>query len=389
MKPPASYRLRTMSDPLLGILDLVQMEPVSAAEIAADLGASAESVRHHLRKLHEMGLVERAGRTRRRGPVEHLYSRDASRVIVGPGEFANLSTAFLDRTQAKLLRRMFRDAKEAVVARTFTSRDEFALIRFPISLDDQGWQQALALHDRLLNSVVKISERAKERIASGRAERFPACAAILLFEAPSPWPPPFEVARPYAGPTRRMSRRHRVDAIATLGDPLRLKITDALSLDPASAEELATRLGVSTEAVRAELKRLLAAGAVKVHSVRPSRGLQQRVYLSESRNLTASREDVATYIGDRLESFCREAVVTIFSEALAAMRAGAFHARDDFCLARLATSFDAQGFSEASALMEDALECLFRLREECLERRTAGDPPQRPAFSDLLLFERH
>jgi predicted ArsR family transcriptional regulator len=388
MKPPASYRLRTIFDPLQGILDLVQMEPVSAAEIAADLGAPVESVRHHLRKLHQMGLVERAGRTRRRGPLEHLYTREASRVIVGPGEFANISTTFLDRTHAKLLRTMFRDAKDAVVAKTFASRDEFALIRFPISLDDQGWQQALTLHGRLLDSVVEISERAKERIASEEAERFPACAAILLFEAPSPWPPPFDGARPHDGPTRRLSKRNRVDAIATLGDPLRSKIADALSLDPASAEELATRLGVSTEAVRGELKRLQAVGAVKVHSVRSSRGLRQRVYLCDPRNLTASREDVASYTGDRLEGSCRETVVTIFREALAATQAGAFHARDDFCMARLATTLDARAFREAADLMEDALERLFGLREECLRRRSADGPPQRTVFSDLLLFQR-
>jgi predicted ArsR family transcriptional regulator len=388
MKPPASYRLQTMSPPLRGILDRVQMEPISAAEIAADLGAPAESVRHHLRKMHQMAMVERAGRTRRRGPVEYLYSRDASRVIVGPGEFAGISTGFLDRVHAQLLRTMFRDAKDALVAKTFARRDESALIRFPISLDDQGWQEALALHDRLLDSVVEICEQAKGRIASDKAERIPAGVAILLFEAPSPWPPPFDGARPYGGPTRRLSKRNRVDAIASLGDPLRMKITDALNLGPASAEELATRLGVSTEAVRCELNRLRAVDAVKVHSIHLSRGLRQHVYLSESRNLTFNREDVATYTGERLDGFCRETAVAIFSEALAATRAGAFHARDDFCMARIATTFDAQGFRETSDLMEDALERLFSLREECLERLSAGDRPQRPVFSDLLLFER-
>lgn len=388
MKPPASYRLQTMSPLPRGILDRVQMEPVSAAEIAADLDAPAESVRHHLRKMHQMGMVERAGRTRRRGPLEYLYSRDASRAIVGPGEFAGISTAFLDRAHAHLLRTMFRDAKDALAAKTFASRDEFALIRFPISLDDQGWQEALALHGRLLDSVVEICERAKGRIASGQAERFPAGVAILLFEAPSPWPPPFDGDRPYGGPSRRLSKRNRVDAIASLGDPLRMKITDALNLGPASAEELATRLGVSTETVRGELNRLRAMGAVKVHSIHPSRGLRQHVYLSESRNLTFGREDIATYTGERLEGFCRETAVAIFSEALAATRAGAFHARDDFCMARLATTLDAQGFREVSDSMEDALERLFGLREECLGRGTAGDPPRRPAFSDLLLFQR-
>jgi hypothetical protein len=67
---------------------------------------------------------------------------------------------------------------------------------------------------------------------------------------------------------------------------------------------------------------------------------------------------------------------------------GAFHARDDFCLARLATALDARAFREAADLMEDALERLFGLREECLQRRTAEGPPQRTVFGDLLLFQR-
>jgi DNA-binding MarR family transcriptional regulator len=49
----------------------------SPSELAGELGAKLGDVSYHVRELHKLGLLQRAGQRRKRGAVEHYYRAGA------------------------------------------------------------------------------------------------------------------------------------------------------------------------------------------------------------------------------------------------------------------------------------------------------------------------
>jgi DNA-binding transcriptional ArsR family regulator len=353
-----------------------------------DLGLPPAAIRLEMRKLTRAGVVDRIGRTRRRGVSEFLYSMDLGQNLLRPGELLELPGDRAVAAQAQLLRQLYDEAMEAIEARTFYARNEFALIRFAIPLDDRGWEDARRLCDDLTYSIIKAFEEAKARTAGRHAEEtFQVSAAVGLFEPVSPWPTPL-TEQDQAGSTRRASRRQGREAMAGLNDPLRMKILDVLSLAPAGVGEMAERLGASREKIRYELGGLREAGVVDIHSRRRRRGTEENVYFCQNKRLVLGANDVSKFDQGEVESFCRDTIADIFRGALASMEDGMSKDRDDSGLARVPGRIDCQGFNKISDLITTALDGFFELREECTARLTETGGPSRPAISSLILFER-
>lgn len=381
-------RLTTIVNPLrLAIVTSLQVEPATAAEVAESLGVPAEAVRHQLRKLSRSEQVQRLGKSRRRGTTEYAYSADPRCNVLSPGDPPVVSGPLLDRAQARLLRLTFGEAKAAIDARTLHSRDEHALVRFPLPLDERGWKHALDIHQELVEETFAEIERAKSRIARRGEQPFQASAAFLFFEnCLADWPYSLSEDARELALAQWASTRQDVDDVRSLTDPLMFKLSDALGVGPAGATELADRIGIPVEKIRYRLDRLLRAGLIRVYEERQRRGTVERLYVSENRRHLFSDEEAADLKAAKVNSFDRLFVSRVFSEALEATRAGAFRDRD-FHLARIPMRIDAQGFASISALIHIAVERLFELRERCLKGLDGGDALERLAFSDLLLFE--
>jgi DNA-binding transcriptional ArsR family regulator len=375
----------------LGITDRLQIGPASSAEIAADLDLPASTIRQELRKLNRAGIVERVGKTSRRGVSEFLYSADLSRGVLRHGDLADLPDHLHDAAHARFLRQMHGEAMEAIEAGTFYARDEFALIRFVIPLDDRGWAEACLLHDGLTDLIIESVEAAKIRIQDGgrEGETLLASAAAMFFEASSPWPVPLvETGEDVASTRRAPKGRGLIDTMAALGDPLRLKIIDALSLGPRGVGELADGIGAPREKVRYELGSLREMGAVEVHSRRRRRGMEELVCVCQNRKLVMHTDDMSTCDPGTLDGFCRDTVADVFRGALAATKAGVFKDREDFTLNRIPGLIDREAFDEISAQIAMTLDRLFELRDRCMVRLGETEESPRPGISNLLLFER-
>ncbi len=385
----ARERLTTIAKPLrLAIVTRLQLEPGSAAEVAEYLGVDAETVRHQLRRLYQSGQVKRLGRRKRHGAAEYVYSGDPRCNLLRPGGQPMAPSRLVDEAQSRLLRLMFGEASAALDAHTFASRDEHALIRFPLPLDERGWEEAVGLHGELLDSTLDEIERAGSRIEKSDEQPIPASVALLFFENPlTGWPyPPTEDPRRSA-PARRAPATHHVDDVRGLADPVTFELIDALSIRPAGASELANQIAIPVEKVRYELDRLRRAGMIRVCGERQRRGTVERLYIGENRNALFDHVDAINLQGARKNAFNRLVVNKVFREAVEATRAGAFHDRDDFYLARIPMRIDMRGFISISALISAAALRLFDLRDRCLAALEEGEAPPRLAFSDLLLFE--
>lgn len=163
------------------ILDLLQhRELASPVELAQELGIPLGTVSYHVRRLDQLGFIELARRTQRRGAVEHHYrARDVldaprrRRRRPGEGDAAALVRATLDAAQRALPRGGF-DAVQA--------RADARELRF----DEQGCAEARALLAQFAATVDRVEQVSMQRLAAGAAPKpgeraHEATALVLLF----------------------------------------------------------------------------------------------------------------------------------------------------------------------------------------------------------------
>jgi len=162
------------------ILELLQeRELASPVELSQELGIPLGTVSYHVRRLDQLGFIELATRTQRRGAIEHHYRARAAldlprrrrRRLDGDGP-ADVVRATLDEAQAALRRGGF----DAVEARA----DGRALL-----LDARGRAQAAALLERFAQTVERIEAVSARRLArngGAEAELHAATALVLLFD---------------------------------------------------------------------------------------------------------------------------------------------------------------------------------------------------------------
>lgn len=162
------------------ILELLQeRELASPVELAQELGIPLGTVSYHVRRLDQLGFIELATRTQRRGAIEHHYRARAALDLPrrrrrrsaeeGPAEVVRET---LDEAQAALRRGGF----DAVQARA----DARALV-----LDARGRAQAAALLERFAQTVERIEGLSAARLArngDGELELHAATALVLLFD---------------------------------------------------------------------------------------------------------------------------------------------------------------------------------------------------------------
>jgi DNA-binding transcriptional ArsR family regulator len=165
-----------------GITAMLVLEPASVAELAAELGVPAEKVRYHLNRLRDLGFVDLHGTTRRRGVVENLYSADPRKFVSDGDETASTPRHRFDRPYARLLRVMFQEAIEAAQSGDFDSRPEATNVRFPLPLDERGWDEAAEIFRQLVHDVFSVREAAGRRLEADGEPPIRASAVVLHFE---------------------------------------------------------------------------------------------------------------------------------------------------------------------------------------------------------------
>lgn len=185
-----------------------------------------------------------------------------------------------------------------------------------------------------------------------------------------------------------MSNQTRLTRLFELArDPLRIEIITMLTLEPATAAELAAELGASVEQVRYQLKRLRQAGLVEIRGQRERRGALEHLYFAGNRQGIYTKGDLLDFESNPRQKHELEWIPAFFRDVLAAARAGVFESPGDYTVVRIHLGLDQQGFDEISALAEAVLTRLFEIREESLARlKETGEDPA-VGNSMLLFFE--
>jgi DNA-binding transcriptional ArsR family regulator len=161
------------------ILALLQRrELVSPVELSTELNVPLGTVGYHVRRLEQLGFLELAKRTRRRGATEHHYRArevldlprptDAQRTA--GGRQGATAMRIVEEAQAALRRGGF-DAGEAVAVSQFVTLDRDGRASLDAAVED--WRRTLA----------RIERDSDRRRGEVQAHARACTAVVMVFDA--------------------------------------------------------------------------------------------------------------------------------------------------------------------------------------------------------------
>ena len=176
--------VKALGHPLrVRILALLEEQTSSPVQLSKKLGASLGTVAYHVRTLHELGLVQEAGTTPRRGAVEHHYKARPRPQLSGEAWERASPVAKQAVTDATLLQIL--DYCRISAAAGGFDRGEAVVTRTALKLDEQGWKELSEAFCQLHDSLQSIAAQAAERLGGGEGAPPPmnVGAVLMLFEA--------------------------------------------------------------------------------------------------------------------------------------------------------------------------------------------------------------
>lgn len=175
--------VKALAHPLrIRVLAMLQERPASPVMLARLLDASLGRVAHHVRVLHELGLLELVGTRQRRGATEHIY-RAHELPRFGDEAWERLDREAKQRVLAAVLGQINAYVSGSAAAGGFDRRDA-NLSRVPLRLDHEGWRRLAAASKRWLAEADAIQADADQRAAEGDSNELRDVGLVLLvFEA--------------------------------------------------------------------------------------------------------------------------------------------------------------------------------------------------------------
>jgi DNA-binding transcriptional ArsR family regulator len=155
----------------------------SPVEIAQEIGKDVGHVGYHVRKLQQLNLIELVDERPVRGAVEHFY-RAIERVYVNEEEFAAQPIEQREIFTRHILQLLVADMARAMDEHTFDARPNRAILRTPMVVDEEGFQELSALHDEMYERTLDIQARSADRRTGATDGGINAISATMFFETP-------------------------------------------------------------------------------------------------------------------------------------------------------------------------------------------------------------
>ena len=188
--PPAKTAATSMETTLAAIVAhptraraflILAERTASPAEIAKEIGKDVGHVGYHVRKLQQLDLIELVDEKPVRGAVEHFY-RAIERPVVTEEEFAGQSIGEREVFTRAILQLHVADVARAMDEHTFDARDNRAIIRTPMLVDEEGFSELGELHVEMYERTLEVQAKSAERMAGGSEEAIPTVSTSMLFE---------------------------------------------------------------------------------------------------------------------------------------------------------------------------------------------------------------
>jgi DNA-binding transcriptional ArsR family regulator len=400
--------MEALADPLRAQVYIAIYERPGATitQVARRINHPPRSVRHHVERLIEAGLVVVDADAPRRGARERHYRGVVVPTLDGPG------TPWTERSRHEtllfLLRVITADIGHAIRHRTLGTRPGHAEVRVPGEVDERGWEAIGAIMIETMQRIEEAMIGAAERLKEAGEAGIEVIVALLSFEAPaweqpiaakrgprpSPWADTMPDSSPDAAP-----RAGRVSDVPTLSPELRDALTEALGdhlrapvliavgeRPGVTIAQIADRIDESPRRVRRQIDRLLGAGLVVVDSLTPRRNARERHYRALVLPNVAEGRD-SGWTDEQRRKVGSSIVRALTADLAGAVRGQTFGVRAGHAVVRIPGEVDGRGWAEISATMVRALKEIEATMIASFARLEARGEGGIEAISALLLFE--
>lgn len=163
---------------------LLAERTMSPKELAEETGLKLNHVSYHVRRLHEVGVIELVRTEARRGATGHWY-RSVVKPDMRAADVEALTPIESRDHAAHIVQMEVADIAASLEADKLVERAEHSLIRFPADLDDVAFAAMSELLDATLEKVYEIQEDCIRRTTDAPEKRdIPTVAHLNLFELP-------------------------------------------------------------------------------------------------------------------------------------------------------------------------------------------------------------
>ena len=190
--PPAKTATPSMEMTLAAIVahptrarcfSILAERTASPVEIAQQIGKDVGHVGYHVRKLQKLNVIELVDERPVRGAVEHFY-RAIARPIVDEEEFAAQSLEEREVFTRYFLQLHVTDISRALDEHTMDARPNRWVLRTPMVVDEEGFEELAALHAELYERTLDIQARSDERRTGTEDEGISTMSTTMFFEMP-------------------------------------------------------------------------------------------------------------------------------------------------------------------------------------------------------------
>jgi hypothetical protein len=175
--------VRSVAHPLrVQILEELTDRVASPNAVAGKLDADLTGVAYHTRALDKLGALELVDTARRRGAIEHFY-KATPRAFVGDPSWRKVPPSLLGGVSAATLQTFLDKAIAALEAGTLDGRTDTVFRWMPLSLDEDGWKEIVAIMEEATKLMLAAHLRSQDRLnESGGRNAVSAVVGQAAFE---------------------------------------------------------------------------------------------------------------------------------------------------------------------------------------------------------------
>jgi DNA-binding transcriptional ArsR family regulator len=157
--------VRSVAHPLrVKILEALTDHVASPNVLAEKLDLDLSSVAYHTRALDRLGALELVDTGQVRGAIEHFY-KATPRAFVGDPGWRKVPPSLLGGVSAATLQTFLDKAISALEAGTLDGRNDTVFRWMPISLDEEGWQEIIAIMEEATKLMLAAHLRSQDRLS--------------------------------------------------------------------------------------------------------------------------------------------------------------------------------------------------------------------------------
>lgn len=145
------------------ILEILSDHVASPNLLAGQLETRLGDVAYHTRALDRYGCLELIDTAQRRGATEHFYKATPGAFVGGP-HWRKVPRAVRGGVSAATLQTFLDKAIAALEAGTLDGRDDTIFRWMPIFVDQQGWEEVVAIMEEATNQVLAAHLRSQDRL---------------------------------------------------------------------------------------------------------------------------------------------------------------------------------------------------------------------------------